>query len=207
MNWPFIYSGQSPFDNWGPIPRYSLPKGSSSSGSSNDSLQKLIDQFTGKVTEGTAQNAWRRENPTDVNQLLKQLSFNAGEMGMPGGYVGGVQMPSYQMPGPQLPAINNPDMKMYGRTPGYGEATFYRQSMKGGMAPIAAMSPLGVPTDWKPGGNYTAPSSSLQSLVDAYKANPTGATSSSKSTLQKQLEDYLKSLSGDTSKKSEDEDD
>lgn len=172
--------------------------GSSGGSSQNSSLQKLIDQFTAAVSAGNSQNAWRRSLPTDTTQLLRQLSANVGELGMPGGYVGAVQMPSYQMPGPQLPAINNPNMATYGRQPGYGEATFYQQSMKGGMTPIAAMSPLGVPEGWNPGGgssNYTAPSSSLQSLIDKYKASPTSISRSDTSSLQKQIEEYLKKIS------------
>lgn len=135
----------------------------------NTGLSDLMKQFTGSIGTTPASEAWRRQLPTDTTQLLRQLSFNVGEIGMPGGYVGGVQMPSYQMPGPQLPAINNPDMSKYGRQPGYGEANFYQQSMKGGMTPIAAMSPLGVPEGWAPGGKD----------------------------LKSQLEDYLKKIRGD----------
>ena len=136
------------------------------------SLSDLMKQFTGSIGTTPASDLWRRSLPTDTTQLLRQLSFNAGEMGMPGGFVGGVQMPSYQMGGnssQQLPAINNPDMSKYGRQPGYGEANFYQQSMKGGMAPIAAMSPLGVPEGWAPGGKD----------------------------VKTQLEDYLKKIRGD----------
>jgi hypothetical protein len=137
----------------------------------NTGLADLIKQFTGSIGTTTATDAWRRTLPTDTTQLSRQLSFNAGEMGMPGGYVGAIQMPSYRMGGDssqQLPPINNPDMSKYGRQPGYGEATFYQQSMKGGMAPIAAMSPLGVPEGWAPGGKD----------------------------LKSQLEDYLSKLRG-----------
>lgn len=94
-------------------------------------------------------DVWRRVMPTDTSQLLKQLSYNAGEMGMPGGYVGAVQLPAY---GETQPPVNNPDMSKYGQAPGLGEATFYQQSIKGGMTPLAAMSPLGVPQGWNPGG-------------------------------------------------------
>jgi hypothetical protein len=142
----------------------------------NTTLANLIKQFTGSLGTPTGSQDWRRQMPADSTQLLRQLSYNAGEMGMPGGYVGGVQMPSYQTGGPQLPAINNPNMATYGQQPGYGEATFYQQSMKGGMAPIAAMSPLGVPEGWNPGGSS---SSDLKSQLDDYlkKMGSSGSSS------------------------------
>ena len=111
--------------------------------------------------------------PTDTSQLLRQLSFNAGEMGMPGGYVGAVQLPSY---GSTLQPVNNPDMSKYGQGAGLGEATFYQQSMKGGMTPISAMSPLGVPDGWNPGGT-TTPASSKTSL-DSYLSSLFGKSGS-----------------------------
>lgn len=121
----------------------------------NPAIKDLIDKYTqgaGGGTPGTPKppaDPWRREMPTDTSQLMRQLSFNAGEMGMPGGYVGAVQIPAY---GSTQPPVNNPDMTTYGQQPGIGEATYYMQSMNGGMAPIAAMSPLGVPAGWNPGG-------------------------------------------------------
>lgn len=139
-------------------------------------LSGLMGAFTGKPATGGGSGTpkpsepWQRQNPTNVTDLLRQLSANAGEIGMPGGYVGGVQIPAYRTDGPQLPAINNPDMRTYGRTPGYGEATFYRQSMQGGMAPIAAMSPLGVPEDWKPN---TAPAPTTPAPTAPKPTTPT----------------------------------
>lgn len=138
----------------------------------NTTLADLMKKFQ---ATSPASESWRRELPTDTTQLLRQLSFNTGEMGMPGGYVGAVQMPSYQTGG-NLPAINNPDMSKYGQQPGYGEATFYQQSMKGGMTPVAAMSPLGVPEGWNPGaGGY----SSLQSQLQDYLKGINSSGSSS----------------------------
>lgn len=127
---------------------------------SNTQLAALIKQYTSASAKPDP--AWRREMPKDTSQLLRQLSFNAGEIGMPGGYVGAVQLPAY---GSTQAPVNNPDMSKYGQGQGIGEATFYQQSMKGGMAPIAAMSPLGVPDGWNPGGSST---SSLQQQLQAY---------------------------------------
>lgn len=132
-------------------------------------LADLISQFTGATTAKSAEDVWRRRNPTDNTELLRQLSFNAGEMGMPGGYVGGVQLPAY---GSNLQPVSNLDPASYGRTPGYGEATFYQQSMKGGMAPISAMSPMGVPQDWKPGDPLAASQPDLKKQLDAYLKSP-----------------------------------
>lgn len=92
---------------------------------------------------------WRRSMPSDTSQLLRQLSYNVGEMPMPGGYVGAVQIPSY---GSGVKPVNNPDMSKYGQAPGLGEATFYQQSMYGGMTPVSALRPVGVPSNWNPGG-------------------------------------------------------
>lgn len=127
----------------------------------NPSIDALIKQYTSG--SGSTDDAWRRKMPTDTSQLLKQLSYNAGEIGMPGGYVGAVQLPAY---GSNQPPVNNPDMSKYGQAPGIGEASFYQQSVNGGMAPIAAMSPLGVPAGWNPGG-----SSDIKSQLDDYLKN------------------------------------
>lgn len=137
----------------------------------NPTLAALMKQYTTTPTTPSTPD-WRRQLPTDTSQLLRQLAFNAGEMGMPGGYVGAVQLPAY---GTNLPSINNPDMSTYGQAPGYGEATFYQQSMKGGMTPIAAMSPLGVPEGWNPGA-------------------------SEPKTLKQQLEEYLAKIGSNSSK-------
>ncbi|MEN6539136.1 MAG: hypothetical protein ABFC67_05950 [Mizugakiibacter sp.] len=119
----------------------------------NNGLSGLLSQFTGNPAPAPAPKpveSWQTQTPANVTELLRQLSANAGQMAMPGGPVGGVQQGAF---GSNLPAINNPDMRTYGRTPGYGEATFFRQSMQGGMAPIAAMSPVGVPQNWNPTGS------------------------------------------------------
>ena len=95
---------------------------------------------------------WWKRNPSDITELLRQLSVNAGQMGMPGGNVGAVQKPAF---GTMGQAVIPQDMRTYGQAPNMGEATFFQQSMNGGMAPIAAMSPLGVPAGWNPLGNQT----------------------------------------------------
>lgn len=142
----------------------------------NTSIAGLVKQYTDSLGSGgggtpAADQAWRRKMPTDTSQLLRQLSFNAGEMGMPGGYVGAVQLPAY---GSTQPPVNNPDMTTYGQQPGIGEATFYQQSMKGGMAPIAAMSPLGVPAGWNPGGTGSSAQQQLQDYLDKLNSSGSG---------------------------------
>lgn len=119
-----------------------------------EAKKRLAAKRASTATTPTAapSDAWRRQMPTDITTLLRQLSVNAGEMGMPGGYVGAVQLPAY---GSGLSPVMNPNMTTYGQQPNIGEATFFQQSMKGGMAPIAAMSPLGVPENWKPIGTTT----------------------------------------------------
>lgn len=141
-------------------------------GKNNSTLSNLLKQFTTSLSTPATSQAWRREMPKDNTQLLRQLSFNAGEMGMPGGYVGAVQMPAF---GSSAQPVNNPDMATYGQQPGLGEATFFQQSMKGGMAPIAAMSPLGVPEGWNPGGSS---SSDLKSQLESYLKNMSSSSSS-----------------------------
>ncbi len=124
---------------------------------SNPSIASLLQQYLGSVggssgvvgAGNTGGQDWRRTLPTNTTQLLRQLSYNAGEMPMPGGYVGAVQIPAY---GSSAKPVNNPDMSKYGQAPGLGEATFYQQSMQGGMTPISALKPVGVPSNWNPGG-------------------------------------------------------
>jgi hypothetical protein len=118
----------------------------------NPQVAELVTKYTSSIGKPNPDDAWRRVMPTNNSQLLKQLSYNAGEMGMPGGYVGAIQLPAY---GSTQAPVNNPDMTKYGQAPGIGEATFYQQSMNGGMTPIASMSPLGVPQGWNPGGTST----------------------------------------------------
>ena len=144
----------------------------------NASLASLIKQYTASPNPNAPapDAAWRRVNPTDTSQLLRQLSFNVGEMGMPGGYVGAVQLPAY---GSGLPPVNNPDMKTYGQTPGYGEATFYQQSMKGGMTPVSALSPMGVPQGWNPGGGTSSLNTKQQ--LDKYLSGVSSGSGSGSS--------------------------
>lgn len=148
-------------------------------------IAELMKQYTAGQGQQAADASWRRVMPTDTSQLLKQLSYNAGEMGMPGGYVGAVQLPAY---GETQPPVNNPDMSTYGQAPGLGEATFYRQSINGGMAPIAAMSPLGVPAGWNPGGTST---DDTKSKLDDYLkglGNGGGNGGSKGGTMKQQLQ-------------------
>lgn len=105
-----------------------------------------------QAQQGQSPNWWQR-NPNDITELLRQLSVNAGQMGMPGGMVGAVQKPAYGTIGQ---AMIPQGMQGYGQTPNMGEATFFQQGMNGGMAPIAAMSPLGVPAGWNPLGQQLA---------------------------------------------------
>lgn len=89
--------------------------------------------------------------PTSLANLLQQLSANAGQMAMPGGPVGGViQAPQ----GSGRPPVMM-DPATYGQTG--GEATFYRQSINGGMAPISAVGNVGVPDAWNPTGAPKTP--------------------------------------------------
>jgi hypothetical protein len=94
---------------------------------------------------------WASQKPDSIQQLLRQLSANAGQMPMPGGQVGAVLQPSF---GSSRPATTNYNPANYGQRPGLGEATFFQQSMKGGMAPISAITPLGVPKNWNPFATY-----------------------------------------------------
>lgn len=133
---------------------------------------------------GAAGQSWRRTLPTDTTQLLRQLSYNAGEMPMPGGYVGAVQLPSY---GSSAKPVNNPDMSKYGQAPGLGEATFYQQSMQGGMAPIAALKPVGVPSNWNPGGAGSGNNTLLTQLQSYLNGLNQGGVGGSNMTMEERL--------------------
>eukprot|EP01030_Chromulinospumella_sphaerica_P016244 gene16244-16054_t len=139
----------------------------------NPSIAALMQQYSSSAQTQTKDPAWRRQQPTDNTQLARQLSYNAGELGMPGSRTGALQLPAF---GSNQPAVNNPDMSTYGQAPGIGEATFYTQSMNGGMAPIAAMAPFGVPAGWNPSG--------------------TGGSAGGGNDLQKQLQDMLSGNGG-----------
>lgn len=149
----------------------------------NPKIRDLIARYTASNSE---EAKWRRVMPTDTSQLLKQLSYNAGEMGMPGGYVGAIQLPAY---GETQPPVNNPDMSKYGQAKGLGEATFYQQSMNGGMAPIAAMSPLGVPEGWNPGGASGSLEKELKDYLDKIgKGGGGGGNGGGKMSTQQQFQ-------------------
>jgi len=88
---------------------------------------------------------WAKTLPPNIVYLLRQLSANAGATAMPGGLVGAVQIPAF---GSGRQPVMNPDPLNYGQ--GGGEATFFNQLMRGGMGPIAAQSPIGIPRGWNP---------------------------------------------------------
>lgn len=94
---------------------------------------------------------WAKRAPTDTTELLRQLSANVGQMAMPGGPVGSVTQGPYGSG--QAPQMGF-DPATYGQ--GNGEATFFQQSMQGGMTPIAGLAPLGVPMGWNPFGTSPA---------------------------------------------------
>lgn len=162
----------------------------------NPSIASLMSQYTSGLTTTSTnqatQDAWRRVMPTNTSQLLKQLSYNAGETGMPGGYVGAIQLPAY---GSTQPPVNNPDMTKYGQGNGIGEATFYQQSIKGGMAPIAAMSPLGVPEGWNPGGTSTDTKSQLDKYL-ASLGSGRGSKKTPQQLFQQSFENFMKKQQG-----------
>ena len=105
-------------------------------------------QKDGPVHNGPVPD-WAKEQPTSIAQLLRQLSANAGQSAMPGGMVGAVQTRPFGSGGDARMLTN---MTGYGQQPNSGEATFYRQSIKGGMTPVSAVSSLGVPEKWRPFG-------------------------------------------------------
>lgn len=110
-------------------------------------LKKLIEALNG----GGKSTAFASQMPTSPTQIMRQLAANAGQMGMPGGYTGAVQLPAFTT-GTRQPASLMTSAAGYGQKPGMGEARFFQQSMGGGMAPISAMNPLGVPEKWNPLG-------------------------------------------------------
>lgn len=195
-----VYSGKNPppgftADQWRRLIRMSK---------NNPSIFDLMNQYTKNLSNGGSggsgggsgsgsnpvEDAWRRVMPTNTSQLMKQLSYNVGETGMPQGYVGAIQLPAY---GETQPPVNNPDMSKYGQASGLGEATFYQQSIKGGMTPIAAMSPLGVPADWNPGGSSnTDTKTALDKYLKGLNGKGAGAGSSPQSVFQSSFEDFMK---------------
>lgn len=90
--------------------------------------------------------AWNNVTPGNTTDLLRQLSVNAGKIGMPGAPVGAVaQAPA--MSG--LPPVLNPNPATYGQG---GEARFFTTGIEGGMVPLDSLDMLGVPAGWNPLG-------------------------------------------------------
>lgn len=150
---------------------------------SMDKLKKLIDEILGRTSK---QTGFATEFPNSPTQVLRQLSANAGQMGMPGGYTGAVQLPAYA-PGRTAKPVLNPDMRTYGQQPNMGEARFFTQSMTGGMTPIASMTPLGVPQNWNPLGANN-PQGDLEKYIKDLlgKSGPNGGAGSSADQLRAQ---------------------
>lgn len=88
-----------------------------------------------------------RQMPDNGRQAAQQMSLNAGRNLMPGGEVGAVRLAPYG-------SDKRPQMGFnpfnYGMSPNYGEATFFQEAIGGGVAPISAVKPLGVPKNWNP---------------------------------------------------------
>ncbi len=116
-------------------------------------MMRLFDMLMQQ--QNMALPKWATQRPQNGQQLMRQLSANAGQMAMPGGYVGAVRMPPAGMnrhgatrPQPQM---GMGQLNKYGQGP---EATFYQQSTRGGMTPISALFPLGVTQGWNPFGDF-----------------------------------------------------
>lgn len=92
--------------------------------------------------------AWAKRMPTNGTDAARQMSMNAGMLGMPGGQVGAVRLPPVGSDAKPTMAF---DPFHYGMSPNYGEATFFQQNMRGGVSPISAIAPIGVPKNWNPG--------------------------------------------------------
>lgn len=132
-----------------PVNPDSLTDGSKGGGGGN-SLANLLKAIVGNPYGGKLP-PWATMQPKTPNQLMRQLSGNAGQFAMPMGPVGAVRAPAYGMGGKPQMGLGGTS---YGQQPNMGEATFFQQSMRGGMAPIAAMSALGVPKGWQPFKGY-----------------------------------------------------
>lgn len=115
-----------------------------------NAFHQLLQTFLGGSGRGPLPG-WATQQPNSITQLLRQLSANAGQMPMPGGPVGAVRQQAF---GSGRQPIQNPNMATYGSQPGSGEATFFQQSTRGGMSPISALTPLGVPNGWNPFAGY-----------------------------------------------------
>ncbi|MFT3987176.1 hypothetical protein [Aestuariivirga sp.] len=132
------------------------------SGTGTDAIKALLeglkDYSKNKKNSDTVGNplpTWATRQPVDTTELLRQLSGNVGQSAMPGGYVGAVQIPAWNSGGVASQGI---DPLTYGQT-GTGQpngaATFFQQTVNGGMAPVSALSPLGVTKGWNPFGLST----------------------------------------------------
>ncbi len=91
---------------------------------------------------------WATQRPQSTQQLLRQLSGNSGQTPMPGGAVGAIQMRPLGTGRPQTGQVMRGIGDNYGGKG--GEATFFAQSTRGGMAPISALGTLGRPQQWNP---------------------------------------------------------
>lgn len=125
------------------------PQGGDKGGDGKSGIAALLAAILGSNAGPIPK--WAAQQPKSTTQLLRQLSANAGQMPMPGGPVGAVLQPSF---GSSRPATTNYNPATYGQNPGMGEATFFRQSMLGGMTPLSALTPLGVPKGWNPFGTF-----------------------------------------------------
>mgnify|MGYP000278753504 FL=1 len=101
---------------------------------------------------GSQLPTWATRQPVDTTELLRQLSGNVGQAAMPGGYVGAVQIPAWNSGGTATQGIDPLTYGQTGKGQPNGAATFFQQTVNGGMAPISALSPLGVTKGWNPFG-------------------------------------------------------
>jgi hypothetical protein len=115
----------------------------------NNNFQMLIDMMFGGGKKA-AIPPWASRPPVNIQELMRQLSGNAGQMPMPGGPVGAVRtqptMPGMNRVGGQM--VNPAAMNRYGQQG--GEATFFQQSTRGGMTPLSALGMLGSGFRWNP---------------------------------------------------------
>lgn len=126
------------------------PLGRGGSGGSMD-VEKLLKKL-GEASAPQPLPDWATRMPANTTELLRQLSANVGQQAMPGGYVGAVTLPAY---GSSQQPTQGIDARTYGQ--GGGESTFFQQSMRGGMTPLAGLAPLGVPQGWDPFGTAKPP--------------------------------------------------
>ena len=107
-------------------------------------------------------NAWAFRAPMSIDELLRQLSANSGQPGMPGGKGGDVRKPAF---GSTQAPQQNVDPAHYGETG--GETTFFNQSQLGGMKPVTSVPGQG-PAGWNPLGlanTGTAATDRIKALI------------------------------------------